>query len=89
MRRAGLITFACCLALMSARLQARIAPQASGATPVAAPLHVSLNGPWRLFYFPQGKYQITQPDQLKAQGLTWIEASVPGEAPLDLIAINS
>jgi beta-galactosidase/beta-glucuronidase len=50
----------------------------------AEAVHISLNGPWKLFYFPQGKYQITNPDQLKAQGLAPIEATVPGEAPLDL-----
>jgi beta-mannosidase len=57
-------------------------------TPVASEnqetIHISLDGAWKLFYFPQGKYPITQPDQLKTQGLTPIDATVPGEAPLDL-----
>lgn len=45
---------------------------------------ISLDGKWKLFYFPQGKYQITNPDQLKASGLASIEATVPGEVALDL-----
>ena len=47
-------------------------------------LHINLDGTWSLFYFPQGKHQINHPDQLKTQGLTPIEATVPGEAALDL-----
>jgi beta-mannosidase len=47
-------------------------------------MRISLNGKWKLFYFPQGKYQITHPDQLKTQGLIPIEASVPGNVELDL-----
>ncbi len=49
-------------------------------------MRVSLDGKWKLFYFPQGKYQITHPDQLRTQGLTSIEASVPGNVELDLSA---
>ena len=45
------------------------------------PLHISLDGTWRLLYFSQGKYQITQPDRLKSQGLSSFAATVPGEAP--------
>ena len=59
----------------------------TGTTSENAPaetVHVNLNGPWKLFYFPQGKYHINAPDQLKTQGLTAVEASVPGEAALDL-----
>ena len=31
-------------------------------------MRISLDGKWKLFYFPQGKYQITHPDQLRTQG---------------------
>ncbi|MGA3323351.1 MAG: sugar-binding domain-containing protein [Terriglobia bacterium] len=57
---------------------------AAGGKPISEAAHISLDGSWKLFYFPQGKYRITNPDQLKTQGLTAIEASVPGETPLDL-----
>jgi beta-mannosidase len=48
------------------------------------PARISLDGKWKLFYFPQGKYPVTQPDQIEALRLTPIEATVPGEAALDL-----
>ena len=53
-------------------------------TPGAGPVHVSLDGKWRLYYFPQGKYHITQPDQLQTPRLPSVEASVPGNVELDL-----
>ena len=71
-----------CFIVMSLWLPARTL--AGIAAPIAEPLHVSLNGAWKLFYFPQGKFHITSPEQLKTQGLTPIEATVPGETPLDL-----
>ena len=52
--------------------------------PYPGPAHISLNGTWKLYYFPQGKFQITNPEQLKAHGLTPMEAMVPGETALDL-----
>jgi beta-mannosidase len=55
-----------------------------GEAPDAGAAHISLNDTWKLYYFPQGKYPITHPDQLKAHGLTPIDAAVPGETPLDL-----
>jgi beta-mannosidase len=61
-----------------------MAPPVTGEKPTSEAVNISLNGPWKLFYFPQGKYHITNPDQLKTQGLTAIEASVPGETALDL-----
>src|ERR1035437_2418372 len=53
-----------------------------------APTHVSLDGKWKLFYFPQGKHQVSEPRQLKAAGLTAIDATVPGYAPLELSRIG-
>lgn len=53
-------------------------------SPGAAPAHVSLDGKWQLFYFPQGKDAISEPGQLKALGLKAIDAAVPGDAPLEL-----
>jgi beta-mannosidase len=53
-----------------------------------APTHVSLDGKWKLFYFPQGKHQVSEPRQLKAAGLTAIDATVPGDAPLELSRIG-
>src|ERR1035437_10225164 len=57
---------------------------ATGEKLAAAPMHVSLNGNWKMFYFPQGKYKISEPRQLKTAGLTAIDATVPGDAPLEL-----
>jgi len=50
----------------------------------AASSCVSLDGKWELFYFPQGKHDLSEPGQLKAAGLKSIEATVPGDAPLEL-----
>ena len=44
----------------------------------------SLDGTWKLFYFPQGKHQIVNPGQLKTLRLASIDATVPGEVALDL-----
>ena len=66
-------------------LQARAAKPAAE-QPGSETMRVSLDGKWKLFYFPQGKYQIAHPDQLRTQGLTSIEASVPGNVELDLSA---
>ena len=62
-----------CLMAVSSWLAAQTPPDVTGEK--AETVHISLNGSWKLFYFPQGKYQITHPDQLKAQGLAPIEAS--------------
>jgi beta-mannosidase len=59
-------------------------PVAAADKPASEASHISLDGKWKLYYFPQGKYQITQPGQLKLQGLNWIDASVPGNVELDL-----
>ena len=66
-------------------LQARAAKPA-GEQPGSETIRVSLDGKWKLFYFPEGKYQITHPDQLRTQGPASIEASVPGNVELDLAA---
>jgi len=52
------------------------------------PERISLDGKWKLFYFPQGKHQVTEPRQLKTLGLTGIDATVPGEGPLELSRIG-
>ena len=70
--------------VLSSWLPGQTPPMAGTEKLVPETVHISLNGPWKLFYFPQGKYQISNPDQLKTQGLTSIEASVPGEVALDL-----
>jgi len=82
MKQARLFLLVLCLTGISSGLAGQTPPGVTGEK--AEAVHISLNGPWKLFYFPQGKYQITNPDQLKAQGLAPIEATVPGEAPLDL-----
>jgi beta-mannosidase len=72
---------------LSGALAGREAPD-QGVTAIPAPSgnasRISLDGKWKLFYFPQGKYPITGPDQLKTSGLAPIEALIPGEAALDL-----
>jgi beta-mannosidase len=65
-------------------VSAQTPPRITGEKPASEAVHISLNGPWKLFYFPQGKHQISNPDQLKTHGLMPIEAVVPGEAALDL-----
>ncbi len=56
----------------------------AGDKQVAAATRVSLDGNWKMFHFPQGKHNITEPRQLKTAGLTAIDATVPGDAPLEL-----
>ena len=75
---------ALCLIGASSWLAAQSSPGIAGEKPASEAILISLNGPWTLYYFPQGKYQITNPDQLKKLGLSPIEATVPGDAPLDL-----
>jgi beta-mannosidase len=82
MRRSAL--FPLVILVLSSWLQARTPAVTGAEKPASEPIHISLDGKWRLFYFPQGKYQIGDPDELKTQGLTSIEASVPGEVALDL-----
>ncbi|HXX22455.1 MAG TPA: hypothetical protein VEO19_04825, partial [Terriglobia bacterium] len=74
------------LFIVSLPLEARSPVKAAGDQPASETTHVSLEGKWRLYYFPQGKCQITHPDQLRSQGLAWIEDSVPGNVELDLSA---
>ena len=84
MKQVRLFLSVVCLILVSSSLQARTQEKPVGDNPAPVPLHISLDGKWSLFYFPQGKYPITHPDQLKARGLASIEASVPGNVELDL-----
>jgi len=84
MKGTRLFSWVFCFMVMSSWLQARTPGRVASENPPPEPLHISLNGTWKLFYFPQGKYHITNPDQLQTLGLTPIEASVPGEVALDL-----
>ena len=84
MKRTGLFSWVICLVMFSMWLHAQTPALVAADNPNSGTLHISLNGAWKLFYFPQGKYSISRPDQLKTQGLTSIEASVPGEVALDL-----
>jgi beta-mannosidase len=82
----GLRTFSWvfCFIFLSSWLQARTPGRAIDEKAIQETLHISLDGQWKLYYFPQGERQIRHPDQLKTQGLTAIDATVPGEAVLDL-----
>lgn len=51
---------------------------------ISRPSRTSLDGKWKLFYFPQGKHHVKQPDQLNALRLAPIDAMVPGNVELDL-----
>jgi beta-mannosidase len=46
--------------------------------------NISLNGKWRLYYFPQGKYEVKHPEELPMKLKKSIEAVVPGNVELDL-----
>lgn len=72
--------------LAAAPLGLQMPGQDATATDEPSPegIHVSLNGAWRLFYFAQGQHRITQPEELLRQRVPSVEASVPGDAPLDL-----
>jgi len=50
--------------------------------------NISLDGKWRLYYFPQGKYSIIEPKDLKRERLSSIEAVVPGNVELDLVRVG-
>ena len=84
MKQFRLVFLALSLSGISLWLPAQTIQRAAGENAPTEAVHISLNGSWKLFYFPQGKYPIANPEQLKTAGLTPIEASVPGEAPLDL-----
>ena len=84
MKRARPFSLLLCFVVAASWLQARAQVKAASAKPASETTRLSLEGKWKLFYFPQGEYQITHPDQLRTQRLTWIEASVPGNVELDL-----
>ena len=44
----------------------------------------SLNGIWKLYWFPQGEHDISAPGQLDAFGCPSVPAEVPGNGALDL-----
>ncbi|HZO99760.1 MAG TPA: glycoside hydrolase family 2 TIM barrel-domain containing protein [Terriglobia bacterium] len=72
------------LIVFSSWVSARTQEAPGSSQPVQEAARISLDGKWRLYYFPQDKFQISQPDQLKSQGVSWIEATVPGNVELDL-----
>ncbi len=84
MKPARPFVFVFSLILASSCLQAQTQEAVASDNPASETMRISLNGKWKLFYFPQGKYQITHPDQLKTQGLSPIGALVPGNVELDL-----
>jgi len=84
MKRNGPFSLVLVLAVAAPWLQARTQPTLASEKVASEPLHISLDGQWKLFHFPQGKYRITEPTQLQTQGLTSIEASVPGDVALEL-----
>jgi beta-mannosidase len=79
-----LVVLASGFLLVSSYLEARAPAKAAGDEPASETVRISLDGKWKLYYFPQGKYQITHPDQLRTQGRVSIEALVPGNVELDL-----
>ena len=82
MKSFRLVLLTSCFLTLSSWLPARTPADAT--TAAAAPVQISLNGAWKLFYFPQGKYTISNPDQLREHRLAPIDATVPGETALDL-----
>jgi beta-mannosidase len=46
---------------------------------------ISLDGIWKLYYFPQGSLVVVTPEDLEKQGLQPIPAQVPGNVELDLM----
>jgi len=46
---------------------------------------ISLNGTWKLKYFPEGKFKIAKPEQLSKIKVDTVEATVPGNVELDLV----
>ena len=59
-------------------------PPSGGTTGADDAIRVSLNGKWKLYYFPQGKYPLVNPDQLTTLKVAAIDANVPGNVELDL-----
>jgi hypothetical protein len=52
------VLFSLVICVLSSWLQARTPAMAGNEKPASETVHISLNGSWKLFYFPQGKYQI-------------------------------
>lgn len=46
---------------------------------------VTVDGPWRLYYFPQGERTVEEPAALADLGVPVVPASVPGNVELDLM----
>lgn len=44
----------------------------------------SLDGGWRLYYFPEDSLPVAHPDALADSGAPWVDAVVPGNVELDL-----
>jgi len=49
------------------------------------PQKVSLDGKWKLVYFPEGKFKVKNPEELSKIKAKMIEAQVPGNVELDLV----
>ena len=47
---------------------------------------MTLNGTWKLYYYPSYEKNICSPEQLKKNGVDCIPAKVPGNVELDLSA---
>lgn len=45
---------------------------------------MNLNGNWKLYFYPFGEKEISDPQQLDAQQISCIDALVPGNVELDL-----
>jgi beta-mannosidase len=45
---------------------------------------ITLDGQWKLYYFPQGKYEVEHPNELAVKLEKSVEAIVPGNVELDL-----
>ena len=84
MKQARPFSLFICFIVSTAWLQARALAKTAGDQRASETMRISLDGKWTLYHFPQGKYQITHPDQLRTQGLASIEALVPGDVELDL-----
>ena len=45
---------------------------------------MSLDGEWRLYYFPEGSVPVCSPEDLDRCGVAWVPGRVPGNVELDL-----
>ena len=45
---------------------------------------MTLNGEWKLYYAPEGEYEVSNIRELSSLGIPCISATVPGNVELDL-----